>query len=51
MLKLGIERAKFLFEKAMEEDSQGNAGEAFKMYQEAAELCLKLVTATFCFVT
>ena len=43
--QLGLERAKFLIEQAMDEDQQDNLDDAFKMYTEAAELCLKLVRA------
>jgi len=42
-IQLGLERAKFLIEQAMDEDQQDNLDDAFKMYMEAAELCLKLV--------
>jgi len=42
-IQLGLERARFLIEEAMDDDQQDNLEEAFKMYTEAAELCLKLV--------
>jgi len=42
-IQLGLERAKFLIEQAMDEDQQDNLDDAFKMYMEAAEMCLKLV--------
>jgi len=41
--QLGLERARFLIEEAMDDDQRDNLDEAFKQYTEAAELCLKLV--------
>ena len=47
-VQLGLERARFLIEQAMDDDQQDNLDEAFKMYMEAAELCLKLVRCAEC---
>jgi len=46
-VQLGLERARFLIEQAMDEDQQDNLEDAFNMYTEAAELCLKLVSQLY----
>lgn len=43
MLQLEMERAKYLLEKAFDEDGDENHEEAIELYMEAAEFCLALV--------
>ena len=46
-LQLEIERARFLLEKAFDEDGEEQKEEAIELYMEAAELCLNLVWSIF----
>ena len=41
--QIRMERAKFLVEKAFEEDEQDNNEEACELYMQAVELCLAVV--------
>jgi MIT (microtubule interacting and transport) domain len=36
-----LEKAHFLIKEALDEDEDGNADEAIKLYSEAIELCIK----------
>ena len=41
--QLGLEKAKFLMNQAIDDDSAGNLEDAIAQYSEAVELCLKIV--------
>ena len=45
--QIQMDRAKFLVEKAFEEDEQDNNEEASELYMQAVELCLTLVGDLF----
>lgn len=42
--QLDLEKAKFLMNQAIDDDSAGNIEEAIAQYSEAVELCLKIVS-------
>lgn len=42
--ELELERAKFLVSQALKEDEGGNDQEAIKLYTEAVQLCIQVVS-------
>ena len=45
--QLELEKAKFLMNQAIDDDSAGNIEDAVAQYSEAVELCLKLVSLSW----